>query len=206
MLKIWGRTNSINVQKVLWCCHELGLDYDRIDAGLHFGVTNTPEYSAINPNRLVPTIEDGEVKLWESNVIVRYLAHKYDAGGLCPADLSTRFDAERWMDWQATVFWPALRPLFIALIRTRAAERDDSAVSTAEAQSLSAVRILDHRLEDQAFLAGRAFTMGDIPVAATVHRWYSLDIDHPELPNVRRWYDLMRGRPAFQRIVMTPLS
>lgn len=206
MLKIWGRTNSINVQKVLWCCHELGLDYDRIDAGLHFGVTNTPEYSAINPNRLVPTIEDGEVKLWESNVIVRYLAHKYDAGGLCPADLSTRFDAERWMDWQATVFWPALRPLFIALIRTRAAERDDSAVSTAEAQSLSAVRILDHRLEDQAFLAGRAFTMGDIPAATTVHRWYSLDIDHPELPNVRRWYDLMRGRPAFQRIVMTPLS
>jgi len=206
MLKIWGRTNSINVQKVLWCCHELGLDYDRIDAGLHFGVTNTPEYSAINPNRLVPTIEDGEVKLWESNVIVRYLAHKYDAGGLCPADLSTRFDAERWMDWQATVFWPALRPLFIALIRTRAAERDDSAVSTAEAQSLSAVRILDHRLEDRAFLAGRAFTMGDIPAATTVHRWYSLDIDHPELPNVRRWYDLMRGRPAFQRIVMTPLS
>lgn len=206
MLKIWGRTNSINVQKVLWCCHELGLDYDRIDAGLHFGVTNTPEYSAINPNRLVPTIEDGEVKLWESNVIVRYLAHKYDAGGLCPADVSTRFDAERWMDWQATVFWPALRPLFVALIRTRAAECDPSVVSTAEALSLSAVRILDHRLEDRAFLAGRAFTMGDIPAAATVHRWYSLDIDHPELPNVRRWYDLMRGRPAFQRIVMTPLS
>jgi glutathione S-transferase len=206
MLRIWGRTNSINVQKVLWCCHELDLDYDRIDAGLHFAVTDTPEYSAMNPNRLVPTLEDGEMQLWESNVIVRYLAHKYGAGGLCPADVATRFDAERWMDWQATVFWPALRPLFIALIRTAAAERDASVVSKAEALSFSAVRILDHRLEDRTFLAGDAFTMGDIPAATTVHRWYSLDIEHRQLPNVRRWYSLICERIAFQRIVMTPLS
>jgi glutathione S-transferase len=206
MLRIWGRTNSINVQKVLWCCHELGLDFDRIDAGLHFGVTDTPEYSAMNPNRLVPTIEDGEVRLWESNVIVRYLAHKYGAGGLCPTNTATRFDAERWMDWQATAFWSVLRPLFIALIRTAATDRDASVVSKAEALTLSAVRILDHRLEDRAFLAGDSFTMGDIPAATTVHRWYSLEIDHPELPNVRRWYDLMRARTAFQQIVMTPLS
>lgn len=206
MLHIWGRTNSINVQKVLWCCHELGLDYVRTDAGLHFGVTDTPEYLAMNPNQLVPTIEDGEVRLWESNVIVRYLAHRYGAGSLCPADIATRFDAERWMDWQATAFWPVLRPLFIALIRTTPAERDASVVSKAELLALSAVRILDRRLEDYVFLAGDAFTMGDIPAAATVHRWYSLDIDHPELPNVRRWYDLMCARTAFQQIVMTPLS
>jgi glutathione S-transferase len=206
MLRIWGRTNSINVQKVLWCCHELGLDYDRIDAGLHFGVTQTPEYSAMNPNRLVPTIEDGDVKLWESNVIVRYLAHKYGAGRICPADIATRFDAERWMDWQATVFWPVLRPLFIALIRTAATDRDTTVISKAEALSLSAVRILEQRLEDRTFLAGDAFTMGDIPAATTVHRWYSLDIERPELPNVRRWYHLMCARTAFQQIVMTPLS
>jgi glutathione S-transferase len=110
------------------------------------------------------------------------------------------------MDWQAIAFWPVLRPLFVALIRTAPAERDASVVSKAEALALSAVRILDHRLEDRVFLAGDAFTMGDIPAATSVHRWYSLDIDHPELPNVRRWYDLMRARFAFQQIVMTPLS
>ena len=206
MLRIWGRTKSINVQKVLWYCHELGLDYDRIDAGLHFGVTDTPGYLAMNPNRLVPTIEDGEGRVWESNVIVRYLAHRYSNGGLCPANIATRFDTERWMDWQATAFWPVFRPLFIALIRTAANKRDASVVSKSEALSLSAVRILDQRLKDRVFLAGDSFTMGDIPAAATVHRWYSLDIDHPELPNVRGWYDLMRARTAFQQIVMTPLS
>lgn len=106
MLRIWGRTNSINVQKVLWCCHELSLDYERIDAGSDFGVTDTPEFMAMNPNRLVPTIDDGDIRLWDSNVIVRYLAQKHDHGRLCPADIATRFEAERWMDWQATVLWP----------------------------------------------------------------------------------------------------
>jgi glutathione S-transferase len=206
MLKIWGRTNSINVQKVLWCCHEIGLDFDRIDAGLHFGVNDTAEYSTMNPNRLVPSMEDGDVQLWESNVIVRYLSHKHSMGSLCPADIAMRFNAEQWMDWQATAFWAVLRPLFIALIRTPVGDRDGAAVSRAESLSLSAVRILDLRLADRKFLAGDAFTMGDIPAAATVHRWYGLDIKRPDMPNVIRWYDRMRERPPFQRIVMTPLS
>jgi glutathione S-transferase len=129
MLKIWGRANSINVQKVLWCCGELGLRYDRIDAGNEFGVTKTPQYRTLNPNSLVPTIEDGDFQLWESNVIVRYLAQKSGDGRLLPTDIRTRFDAERWMDWQATVFWPALRPLFIELIRTPPAKRDATIIS-----------------------------------------------------------------------------
>jgi glutathione S-transferase len=206
MLKIWGRTNSINVQKVLWCCHELNLDYERIDAGLQFGVNDTTEYSAMNPTGLVPTIQDGSFLLWESNVIVRYLSHKYSTGGLCPADIATRFDAERWMDWQTAQFWAVLRPLYIALIRTPAAQRDAAVISRAEKLSSSAVRILETRLADRPFLAGDAFTMGDIPAAATVHRWYSLDIERPEMPYLKRWYDRMQERPAFQQIVMTPLS
>jgi glutathione S-transferase len=206
MLKIWGRTNSINVQKVLWCCHELGLEYERIDAGLHFGVNDTADYSAMNPTGLVPTIEDGGFLLWESNVIVRYLSHKHSTGGLCPADIVIRFDAERWMDWQTAQFWAVLRPLYIALIRTPVAQRDAGVISRAEKLSSSAVRILETRLADRPFLAGDAFTMGDIPAAVTVHRWYGLDIERPEMPNVMRWYDRMRERPAFRRIVMTPLS
>ena len=171
-----------------------------------FGINKTAEYRALNPNGLVPTIEDGDVQLWESNVIVRYLSHKHGAGSLCPADIGTRFDAERWMDWQATVFWPALRELFIEFIRTPQAKRDADVVSKGENLSLSAVKILDARLSGRTFLAGESFTMGDIPAAATVHRWYALDIDHPELPNVQRWYDLMKLRPPFRNVVMTPLS
>jgi glutathione S-transferase len=206
MLKIWGRANSINVQKVLWCCHELEVDYDRIDAGLHFGVNDTNEYSAMNPTGLVPPIEDGDFRLWESNVIVRYLSYKYSLGRLFPADVETRFDAERWMDWQTAHLWAVLRPLYIALIRTPVAERDAAIIARAEKLSSSAVRILEARLADRPYLAGDKFSMGDIPAAATVHRWYNLDIERPAMPNVMRWYGRMQDRPAFQQIVMTPLS
>jgi glutathione S-transferase len=206
MLKIWGRPNSINVQKVLWCCGELGLQYDRIDAGNEFGITKTPEYRGLNPNGLVPTIEDGDFQLWESNVIVRYLAQTNERGQLFPTDIRTRFDAERWMDWQATVFWPALRPLFIELVRTPLANRDAAVIARAEDLSLASARILDARLSDRTFLAGECFSMGDIPAATTVHRWYGLDIHHPELPNLRRWYELMKQRQPFRAVVMTPLS
>jgi glutathione S-transferase len=206
MLKIWGRTNSINVQKVLWCCGELDLEYERIDAGNEFEINKTAEYRALNPNGLVPTIEDGEIRLWQSNVIVRYLAHKSEDGRLCPTDVGTRFDAERWMDWQATMFWPALRPLFIELVRTPSAKRDAKVILKGASLSLAAVRILDERLSDRPFLAGDVFSMGDIPAATTVHRWYRLDIEHPELPNVQRWYNLMKRRRPFQEVVMTALS
>jgi glutathione S-transferase len=188
MLKVWGRTSSINVQKVLWCCDEIGLAYERIDAGLHFGVNDTPEYAAMNPTGLVPTITDGDVQLWESNVIVRYLSPEHSMGGLCPADIAARFDAERWMDWQTAQFWAVLRPLYIALIRTPAGQPDAGAITRAEALSYAAVRVLDARLADRRFLAGDAFTRGDIPAAATVHRWYSLAIERPELPNLMRWH------------------
>jgi glutathione S-transferase len=206
MLRIWGRANSINVQKVLWCCCELGLEYDRIDAGNEFGVTKTPQYRALNPNALVPTIEDGDFQLWESNVIVRYLAQKDEHSQLLPTDIKTRFDAERWMDWQATVFWPVLRPLFIELIRTPPAKRDMAVIAKGESLSLAAAQILDVRLSDRTYLTGESFSMGDIPAATTVHRWYALNIHHPELPNLRRWYELMKQRPPFRTIVMTPLS
>ena len=118
MLKIWGRTNSINVQKVLWCCAELNLPFERIDAGMAFGVNNTPEYKAMNPNALVPVINDDGFILWESHAIVRYLARKHGNGTLCPAGAQDYADADRWMDWQLSTIAEPMRIAFWGLIRT----------------------------------------------------------------------------------------
>lgn len=206
MLTIWGRANSINVQKVLFCCEELGLPYRRIDAGGEFGVTNSARFIAMNPNRLVPTIEDGEFQLWESNVIVRYLAQKYGFGTLCPERVERRFDAERWIDWQATSLWPVLRIIFIGLIRTAPEQRDAGAIARAEEQCARFMAMLDAQLGVSPFVGGDRFTMGDIPVAVSTYRWYTLEIAHPKLPNLERWYESLTQRSSFRDVVMLPLS
>ena len=206
MLTVWGRANSINVQKVLWCCEELGLNYRRIDAGGEFGGTGSAEYLAINPNRLVPTIEDNGFYLWESNVIVRYLAQKHGLGGLCPLQSERRFDAERWMDWQATTLWPVLRPVFIGLIRTPEAKRNIAAIAEAEQRCVDAFRLIDATLANRPYLGGDALSMADIPVGASVYRWHALDIVRPTLVHLSRWYEALRAREAFRKMVMIPLS
>jgi glutathione S-transferase len=171
MLTLWGRTNSINVQKVHWCLEELALPYRRIDAGREFGVVDTPEYRRLNPNALVPTIEDDGFVLWESNAIVRYLAAKHAGGGLWPADPRTRADADRWMDWQATTFTPATGPAFHGLIRTAPEKRDTSAIAQSIAKAEPMAALLDAHLAGRRFVAGDAFTAGDIAVGAAAHRW-----------------------------------
>lgn len=206
MLTIWGRANSINVQKVLWGCAELGLTYERIDAGGAHGVSDTPEYRAMNPNGLVPTIDDDGFILWESNVILRYLAAKHGAGTLCPADLKERAEADRWMDWQVTTLWMALRPVFFGYIRTPPEQRDRAALDAAERSSHEAVAILDRRLEGRRFLAGERFTMGDIPAGISVYRWLALPIERPQFSHVTRWYRALTERPGFQTHVMQPLT
>ena len=186
MLRIWGRKNSINVQKVLWCCAELGLPFERIDAGMAFGVTDTPAYRALNPNGRIPTLEDDGYVLWESNTIVRYLATKHGLGSLCPSDLAARFDAERWMDWQLTTLDGPVRTVFWALVRTAADKRDPAALEKAQAEAEQALAILDAHLAQRRFVGGEAFTMGDIPVGASVHRWLALDLQRADWPHVRR--------------------
>lgn len=205
-MKVWGRENSINVQKVLWCCGELGLSPERIPAGGEFGGTDDPNYIAINPTRLVPTLDDDGFFLWESNVIVRYLAQTYGLDLLCSSDPQARFDGERWMDWQATTLWPVLRPVFIGLIRTPVDQRDAQAQQKVEALCAAAMTQLNARLSDRPFVGGDAFSMADIPVGASAYRWYALDIVHPHLPHLRRWYDALTERPAFRKNVMLPLS
>ena len=206
MLKIWGRNNSVNVQKVLWCCEEMGLKYERIDAGGTFGVVNTPQYRALNPNGLVPTIEDGPFVLWESNAIVRYLSAKHSAGKLWPEDHKVRAEADKWMDWQISVFWPVFRPLFWNLVRTAANERDESAMEESRLQTTEALGYLDNHLKNRMYIVGDDVTIGDIPMGCAIWRWMSLPIERPVLANLQRWFGTLRERPAYQHIVMLPLT
>jgi len=206
MLKIWGRNNSVNVQKVLWCCEEMGLKYERIDAGGQFGIVNTPQYRALNPNGLVPTIEDGPFVLWESNATVRYLAAKHSAGKLWPEDLKVRAEADKWMDWMITTFWPAFRPLFWNLVRTPVDQRNAAAMEESRLQSAEVLGYLDAHLKHHIYIGGDDLTMGDIPMGCAIWRWYGLQIDRPDLPNLQRWFDNLRQRPCYEQIVMLPLT
>jgi glutathione S-transferase len=206
MLKIWGRNNSVNVQKVLWCCDEMGVKYERIDAGGQFGVVNTPQYRALNPNGLVPTIEDGPFVLWESNTIVRYLTARHSSGKLWPEDLKIRAVADKWMDFMLTTFWPAFRPLFWSLVRTPVDQRNAEAMEESRLKSAEVLGYLDAHLKNRTYVAGDDLTMGDLPLGCAACRWYGLQFDRAELPNLQRWFDNLRQRPAYQNIVLLPLT
>lgn len=206
MLRIWGRSNSVNVQKALWCCEEMSLAYERIDAGGTFGVVNTQQYRNLNPNGLVPTIEEDGFVLWESNAIVRYLAAKHSAGALWPEDLNIRAEADKWMDWQNTTFWPTFRPLFWNLVRTPLDQRDAQAMEESRLKTVEVLGYLDAHLKNRAYIVGDALTMGDIPMGCAIWRWMGLPIERAELPNVQRWFDTLSGRPAYKKVVLLPLT
>jgi glutathione S-transferase len=206
MIKIWGRNNSINVQKVLWCCDELNIPYQRVDAGLQPGDLDTKAYRALNPNGLVPTIEDGKFVLWESNAILRYLAAKHAVDPFWPTSLETRASADRWMDWYIGTLWMHMRPMFLQLIRCPPNQRDQSIIDASHEKTLAALKILDAQLGTDPFVAGAAFTIGDIPVGAAAHRWMSLPIERPVLPHVESWYARLGEREAYKQHVMLPLS
>ena len=205
-MKIWGRRNSINVQKVMWAVGELGVPHERVDAGMAHGVVSEDWYGDLNPNRQVPTLEDDGVVLWESNVIVRYLASKSSAGNMLPAEPGERAIAEQWMDWQQTTISPLMRPVFWGLIRTPEAERDHDEIDQAAAGFRAALDILDTRLAGRQFIMGDDFTVADIPIGCAVYRWFALPVDHGDVPNVRAWYDRLATRPACKEHVMLPVT
>ena len=204
MIKVWGRVNSVNVKKALWCLEELGLKYERTDAGMQFGVVDTPEYRKMNPMGLVPTIEDDGFILWESHAIVRYLSAKHGKGVLWPLDERTRAAANQWMDWAFT-FQGGVRDAFWNLIRTPADKRDAKAVEASRLKSGKLIGILDAALANRHYVAG-TFSMGDIPIGCEVQRWMRLPMERPKMPNVEAWFERLCARPAYKRIVDIPLS
>ncbi len=206
MLKIWGRANSINVQKVLWCCAETNVPFERIDAGMQFGVNNTPEYKAMNPNGLVPLINDDGFLLWESHAIVRYLARKHGLGTLCPADPQIAADADRWMEWYSTVLWNHMKPIFWSLVRTPPEKRNMAEVEDNRQKLAGYLAMADAQLAKNTYLAGSAFTMGDIPLAVLCQRWFNLPIERTALPHLERWFKAVSARPGFQKYCAAPLN
>ena len=206
MLKILGRKTSSNVQKVLWVCGELGLDFERTDIGGSFGGNDKPEYLALNPNGVVPTIIEDDFVLWESNSIVRYLASVHDSGGLWPGDARTRAGAERWMDWQLTIVSPAMIPVFRGMVRTPEDQRDMEAIAAARDRLSKAMGILDAALAGSACVAGPDFTVGDIPLGIATWRWFSMPIEREDYPDLKRWFDALSERPAYREHVMQPLA
>lgn len=202
MLTIWGRPNSHNVKKVVWAAEEAGILYERRDIGGTFGFTDA--YLAMNPNRLIPTIDDHGFILWESNAILRYLASQY-AGELWPTDLQIRASADRWMDWQFS-FASALFPAFWGLVRTAPADRDMAAIAASAKHAGDMMAILDAELARRPWLSGDDFGIGDIPMGTYANSWFTLDIERPDRPHVAAWYEKLKARPGYANNVMIPLT
>ena len=208
MIKIWGRNTSSNVQKVMWAIGEMKLPHQRINVGGAFGKNNEAPYLAMNPNGLVPTLEEEDgFTLWESNSIVRYLAGKHADRTLEPEDLKTRALASKWMDWQLSVMGPAITPVFWGLIRTAPEKRDHAAIDAGRAKTSAAAKMLDDQLGKTRYLAGDAFSYGDIPVGIMIYRFVQLMPERPAMPNLDRWYAAISARDAFnEQVGSVPLT
>lgn len=206
MLKIYGRISSINVRKVVLAAQMLDQPFERVDTVAFSGLVRSPEYAALNPNALVPTLDDDGFVLWESNVIVRYLCARHGAGSLYPTDLRTRFDAERWMDWQQTTFNGAGRDAFLQLIRVPEAKRDPALIERSVQATEPLLALLDAHLASRAWMCGDTLTMADLPIACEMHRWWNLPLAHPEHPHLRRWWNAMLALPAARGVLDLPLA
>ena len=207
---VWGRPTSSNVMKVLWTLGELGLPFQRIDVGGAFGKTDTPHYRAMNPTGLVPTLQEGDFTLWESNAICRYLAQVHASGTpLWPTEAHARANIDHWMDAQQTVLNRPMTGVFWGLVRTPADKRDLAAVEVAIKETAVAWRIIEAKLNTQAFIAGADFSLCDIPWGVHAHRWFNMNyqgLSRPDMPALRAWYDRLCERPAFrQYVVATPV-
>jgi len=205
MIKIWGWIGSSNVQKVLWCCDELALEHELEDYGWPSSRYKEEPYLTLNPNGLVPTIQDGEFVLWESNSVLRYLAEKYGNGKLIPSTPEMRASSNRWLDWQLTTMGALVAPLYRNFIRTAPENRDPEVIRTSQPAAEAGWDILDSYLSHSDYVAGERFSIGDIPLGILAHRWFSLPIEHQGLDAVRAWYDRLRQRPAYQKHINRPL-
>lgn len=204
MIKVWGRATSSNVQCVMWCLNELGLEHERIDAGLMYGVTDTPEYLAMNPNGTVPTIVDGSnPPLWESAAILRYLANNYAEPPFWPSDAVELADVDRWTEWaKVSVQINFSGPIFWKVVRTEAAQRDMEQLGASVRIFEKFLGIADKRLANHQYLVNDNFTLADIQFGHILFRYFDVDIERAELPNLQRYYKHLETLPHYRQHVM----
>ncbi len=206
MLKVWGRPNSVNVQKVMWAVAELALPHEHVVVGGEHGQVGEDWYLAMNPNARVPVIDDGGFVLWESNAIVAYLAETHAAGGLWPDTVAERAISHQWADWQQTMLMGAFRDVFWGLIRTAPEDRDMAAINAGAAETARLFGFVEAALRGRDYIVGDRFTMADIAVGAAAYRWYGMDVPHPDYPSLRAWYERLVERPAYRDHVMLPIT
>jgi glutathione S-transferase len=206
MIEIWGRRSSSNVQKVVWTVDELGLEHKRHTVGGAFGGNHEPSYLEMNPNGLVPVLRDGDITIFESNAIVRYLAARYGEGSLRPTLPKAVAAAEQWMEWQTTTVVPAISAIFWNKVRLPAAQRNDKAIANAEATLMNVLPIADRALASSPWFAGDSFSFGDIVLGVLYWRYSHLDCRKPETPNISRWFAALQKRPAYQKWVMVEVG
>ncbi len=202
MVEIWGRRNSSNVMSVMWTVGELGLPYTRHDIGGSFGGNDHATFRRLNPNGLIPVLEDDGKALWESNAIVRYLAQVYGMGVLCPEAPYARAVAEQWMDWTKSTFYPAFMPVFWGLVRTPPETQDHDAIALAVQATGAVLAIPEARLSAHDWLGNDGFSMADIPLGVLFHRYITLPIKRPSLPALQTWYRRLCDRPAYRKHAM----
>lgn len=206
MLTIWGRENSNNVKKVRWCAAELGLNYTHINAGGAYGKVNEEPYRSLNPNGLVPLLQDGDLVLWESNTIVRYLAAKFGQEPFYQQEIQARAAAEKWMDWQLSTITAPFRTLFWGMVRTPPEQRDSQQIDAAIAELEQHFAILEQTLAIQPYLSGEEFGFADIPLGSFIYAWFEIPIKRQPRPHMERWYQRLCARPAYQNTVMLTLT
>ncbi|WON78148.1 glutathione S-transferase [Serratia sp. UGAL515B_01] len=206
MLTIWGRENSNNVKKVLWCAAELRLNFTHINAGGTYGKTDEETFRSLNPNGLVPLLQDNDLALWESNTIVRYLAAKFGQHPFYANDPLVRAQAEKWMDWQISTIVVPFRTVFVGIVRTQPEQRDMGKIEAAITELEQHFTILEQTLAGQPYLSGDVFGIGDIPLGSFIYAWFEMPIKRQPRPHMERWYQRLCARPAYQSTVMTPLT
>jgi glutathione S-transferase len=204
VIEVFGRANSLNVQKVLWTLGELGVPFERYDVGGLYGGNREPDFLARNPAGLVPLLSEDGFDLWESNTIVRYLAARYGAGSVWPEDPKTRALSEKWMDYQLGTVFPAFRDAVLGLIRTDPDNRNPDRIAASVRTTTDTLAVLDAHLRNLEYVAGDALTVGDVALGPIVYRWLTLDIDRPALENLQAWHDRLETRPAYREHVMVP--
>lgn len=203
---LWGRDTSSNVMKAIWLLEELKLPYERKDVGGAFGQTDTPEYRAMNPTGLVPTLQEDEFSMWESNAILRYLCTS--AAGNTPYypwDARLRARIDQWLDCQQTQLNRPMGVVFWGMVRTKPADRDLAALKQGVADAARVWAFLEAPLSRHPFIAGDALSTADIAWGVHVHRWFTMEIDRPAAPQLRAWYDRLLERPVYAAHIARPL-